>query len=177
MSGPRGRSPGTSGDRGGAGHKWRFRVKEVVPQRVLSIRTLTRPEEIGATVQALLEQVWAYLGEQESVTVGPAIVRYHELGEDQVDLEAGFPVLETVPERAPILVRELPACRAATVMSEGPYDRLPEAYAALEAWMREQGLTPAGPPWEIYWVDGQQARRAEELRTEIVWPVGSSAAG
>ncbi len=149
----------------------RCRLKRVEPQAVLSIRTVTTPEAIGPTIQSLLEQVWAYLNQQEHVTVGPAFARYHELGEAQVELEAGFPVAEPIPERSPILRRMLPACTAATILHEGAYDRLPEAYAALEAWIAGQRLKPTEPPWEIYWIDGQQARRPEELRTEIVWPV------
>ena len=147
------------------------RLKRVEPQRVMSIRTVTTPEAIGPTIRSLLEQVWAYLNQQDHVTVGPAFVRYHELGRTQVELEAGFPVAEDLPERTPILRRDLPACTAATVLHEGPYDGLPEAYAALEAWIARQRLEPVEPPWEIYWVDGQQARGPQELRTEIVWPV------
>lgn len=147
------------------------RLKRVEPQPVMSIRTVTTPDAIGLTIRSLLEQVWTYLNQQEHVTVGPAFVRYHELGATQVELEAGFPVAEDVPEQAPILRRMLPACTAATVLHEGPYDGLSRAYAALEAWVETQGLKPAEPPWEIYWVDGQQARKPEELRTELVWPV------
>lgn len=150
---------------------WRPRLKDVVGQQVVSIRTLTPAEQVGLTIQRLLEEVWGYLNTLESVTVGPAIARYHALGPEEIDLEAGFPVLETVPERAPILRRTLPACRAATLVCEGPYSRLPDAYAVLEGWIRGQGLVPAGGPWEIYWVDGQQAAREDDLRTEIVWPV------
>ncbi len=150
---------------------WRPRLKDVVGQQVMSIRTLTSAERVGPTIQRLLEAVWGYLNTLESVTVGPAIARYHALRAGEIDLEAGFPVGETVPERAPILRRELPDCQAATLVCEGSYGRLPDAYAELEAWIAAQGLVPAGGPWEIYWVDGQQATSEDDLRTEIVWPV------
>jgi effector-binding domain-containing protein len=148
-----------------------FRIKMLTPQRWLAVRTTVPRDELPDVLQACLEDVWQYLNRLESATVGPAIVRYHALDDEQIDVEAGFPVAEDLPGDGAIRAAELPAGRAATTLHHGGYDKLPAAYAALQRWMAVQGLRPAGPPWEIYWVDPSQAASVAELRSELVWPV------
>jgi AraC family transcriptional regulator len=153
-------------------NEYACRLKTVIPQRAMMIRAaVERVHDVGRAIQNLLEEVWDYLNRQEHATVGPAMVRFHHFGADPIELEAGFPVAETFGGDGRVCAVELPGGRAATTLHWGPYDGLPQAYEALERFMREQALRPAGPPCEIYWVDGSQARGPEELRTEVVWPV------
>jgi hypothetical protein len=44
------------------------------------------------------------------------------------------------------------------------------AYETLEAWIAEQGLTPAGPPREVYWTDFFAAALNDEV-CDVAWPV------
>ncbi len=158
------------------------RIKTVTAQRFASIRMRVPPEEFGAALASMFEQVWNHLNGLEHVTVGPAIARHHSLDqptqdhtEPLLDVEAGFPVQEVLPESPPILASTLPAGPAATSMHEGPYERLPDTYERLRAWIQARELTTAGAPYEIYWIDHSQANIADELRTEIVWPLAPEA--
>lgn len=152
--------------------EYECRLKTASPQRALVVKaTVQDAREVGRTIQCLLEEVWEYLSQQEHATVGPAIARFHCLDTERIVLEAGFPVAEAFRGDGRVCSIKLPAGRAATTLHQGPYDGLPQAYEALERFMREQELRPAGPPYEIYWVDGSQARGPEELRTELVWPI------
>jgi effector-binding domain-containing protein len=56
-----------------------------------------------------------------------------------------------------------PALRA---VHEGPYDRLPETYARLSAWMAVHGFEPAGVSWEQY-VSNPATTTAEERVTHV----------
>lgn len=150
------------------------RIKTVCPQRFVAVRTRTTPQEFGQTLASLLQRVWEHLGRQPSVTVGPAIARYHAFDDREIDAEAGFPVLEPVPGDGAIRTSELPGGLAATLLVRGSYRRLPEAYAQLEEWIRRSSYIPDGAPWDIYWVDATHAATESELRTEIVWPVRPS---
>jgi len=147
------------------------RLKTLAAQPTATIRVRTTQAQFGPVLQGLLEEVWRYLSAQEDVRVGPGIARFHEFGEDAIDVEAGFPLEQPAPATARILSSSLPGGRAATTLHYGAYDRLPEAYAALQAWIDEHGHVIAGPPWEIYWVDPTQTRDPDEVRTEIVWPI------
>ncbi len=124
----------------------------------------------------MLEEVWKHLNQQPSVSVGPAIVRYHGVSPGEaIQVEAGFPVGdEDVPSTDRIAVTHLPAGAAATVLHWGPYDGLAGAWTEFETWLRGRDLTPDGPRWEIYWVDPSQTEDIAELRTELVWPVRGS---
>jgi AraC family transcriptional regulator len=51
------------------------------------------------------------------------------------------------------------------------YDGLNEANAAVYAWIQEQGLVVAGPPWEVYVTDPGEVPDPQDWRTEIFWPV------
>jgi effector-binding domain-containing protein len=59
---------------------------------------------------------------------------------------------------------ELPAGTVAVAVHRGPYDQFDATYTALRQWCAAQGLTLAGPRWEVYgdWADDPAA-----LETEI----------
>jgi AraC family transcriptional regulator len=65
----------------------------------------------------------------------------------------------------------LPGGPAAVTMHVGPYDTLTEAYAALEQWIADQGLAPAGAPWECYRTDPGEVPDPKDWKTEVFWPV------
>ena len=44
----------------------------------------------------------------------------------------------------------LPAGEVATTVHRGPYEELGTAHAAVKQWCADQGLTTAGPRWEVY---------------------------
>jgi effector-binding domain-containing protein len=54
--------------------------------------------------------------------------------------------------------------KVATAPHRGDYSRLGESHAAVQAYIREHGLEPAGPIWAIYGHWSPDPHRAE---TEI----------
>ncbi len=155
----------------------RFRVKSVSPAKFAGIRAKVRPTELGSTISHLLTELWDYLGSLPSVTLGPAIARYHAWAEESYEIEAGFPIQEDVPPTDRVAVSQLPGGPAATVIHHGPFELLPRVYADLEAWMRREGHVAAGLPWEVYWVDPSRVSDPSELRTEVVWPLRAQSGG
>ena len=65
------------------------------------------------------------------------------------------------------------ASTAVETLHVGPFDRIAEAYDALQAWMDVHGYAPAGPAYEQY-LDDPHTTDVAELRTKIVWPVRST---
>lgn len=147
------------------------RLKTVAGARLALRRASVEPLDFGPALRWTLETVWKQLSTLERVTVGPAVARYLGVSETVIDFEAGFPVAEPLPPLDGLHTGELPAGPAATTLHHGSYAGLPEAYAALQAWMAEQGHAPAAAPYDIYWVDAGQADSEDDLRTEVVWPV------
>ncbi|MBI5863137.1 MAG: GyrI-like domain-containing protein [Planctomycetes bacterium] len=150
-----------------------FRVKQVTRQRIVVRAVRASLSEWGAALEAALDDVWRYLNTFESVTVGPAMAMIHECGDGTAELAGGFPVAEAIDPDADHQVVELPAGPAGTTLLVGPYERLPEAHAALADWLQSQNRTPVGDPWLIFWATPDEAALPGELRTELVWPLGA----
>ena len=58
----------------------------------------------------------------------------------------------------------LPGGKVATTVHRGDYSRLGDSHAAVQAYIREHGLEPAGPLWEIY---GHAPPDPADAETEI----------
>jgi effector-binding domain-containing protein len=65
----------------------------------------------------------------------------------------------------------LPGGPAAATMHFGRYEDLHEAYAAIEQWMRAQGVRSGGAPWEDYVTDPAEHPDPKDWRTEVIWPL------
>lgn len=100
---------------------------------------------------------------------GPAIALYHSPPGDVIDLEVGFPVDGTVDPTQGVEPSELPGGRTAQLVHEGAYDDLGSSWERLDAWLREQGLTPGAAAWEVYLTEPRPDMDPAELRTELNW--------
>jgi effector-binding domain-containing protein len=61
-----------------------------------------------------------------------------------------------------------PGGLVATVAHFGPYNRMGDAYDALNAWCSAHGHKLIGPSWELY---GHWSDDPAQLRTDIFWVV------
>ncbi|MBU1700759.1 MAG: GyrI-like domain-containing protein [Candidatus Eisenbacteria bacterium] len=150
---------------------YEIEIQNHAPQKVVSIRAITRPEEIGPTLQEILPEVWRYLQKQGVNPAGPPFTWYREFDRDRVGLEAGFPVESPVKEEGRINLGELPGGKVAVTWHVGSVNRLRDAYTALEQWLKSEGQSPAEAPWEVYWSDPSGIPDPEGLKTEIILPI------
>jgi len=98
---------------------------------------------------------------------GEPFARYDALGE-RISAEAGFPYRGTLRQTERVYKSTLPGGRAVTTRHVGPYENLDVAWDRGQAWIREQGLTMTGTPWECYLTDPSEPGPPV---TEIYWPV------
>jgi effector-binding domain-containing protein len=147
-----------------------FEIKELQAQPTAYIRERA-PPDIGMVFGKLLGEVFGYLGGVGVQPAGPPYDRIHAMNADGFDLEVGIAVASPIDGNGRVLPGELPAGRAAVTWHTGRYDQLSAAHGAIQAWIAEQGLEPAGPGWEVYHTDPSQEPDPSKLRTEIVYPV------
>jgi len=83
----------------------------------------------------------------------------------------GTPLANAGTSGATVQAGELPGGPAVVALHGGHYQELRDTYTAVERWMKEQGLRPAGAPWESYLTDPEATPDPADWRTEICWPV------
>ncbi|GAA0247848.1 GyrI-like domain-containing protein [Saccharothrix mutabilis subsp. mutabilis] len=149
-------------------HEIRTRTRTEQPTAVATA-TLSVPE-IGPWLGRTYAAVAAALNAQGLRPVGPPFARYHVLGGGRHEVEAGFPTSAPVAPAGEVRPSALPGGEAAETVHTGPYDEMEPAYAALAAWVRDQGGELAGDAWEVYLSDPNTQPDPATWRTGIVQP-------
>jgi AraC family transcriptional regulator len=147
--------------------------KEVSPQPVLVMRRRVKPSEIATTLAEALQQVFLYAQQTGAAMAGQPFTRYLEWGPGLITIEAGMPVVAAPRDtsgESGVIVEELPGGPVAATTHAGPYDKLPEAHAAIQVWIEAQGLVPAGAPWESYVTDPADYPDPKDWKTDVYWP-------
>jgi AraC-like DNA-binding protein/effector-binding domain-containing protein len=160
-----------------AGMAYEIERRDVVAQPVLVVRRRVRRSEIAAAIGAALPRVFLHAQRRGVAIAGYPITRYLETSVGLVTFETGMRVSGhggewTAAEgEGEVLAETLPAGPVAVTIHSGPYDRLAEAYAALEEWIAAQGLRPNGAPWEAYLNDPADHPDPQDWKTEVYWPL------
>lgn len=146
-------------------------VRDLPAQAALIIRSRIRRSAIAATLGESFGRIVPYALSAGGVFSGRPFARYPEFGPGLITLEAGMPLATSLPGEGDIESFSLPAGPAAVALHGGAYEEMPETYAALETWMRQDGYEPTGAPWEVYVNDPAEHPDPVDWRTEIYWPV------
>lgn len=148
--------------------------KELTPQPVLIVRRRVKRSEIAAAIGEALPHIFVHAQQHGIALAGLPFTRYVEMGPGLITMEPGIRVTSPgAASQGEVIADTLPGGPAATTIHAGPYDRLSEAYAAIEQWMETEGLVSAGPPWECYLNDPSDFPDPKDWKTEVFWPVAS----
>ena len=150
-------------------------IQQLTAQPVVSIRETIQVADLGTTMGDRIGALTGYLAHSGAQTVGPPFVRYHTFGETETDMEFGVPVAEPVAGMGRVAAGELPGGPAITTQHVGPHERLGEAYARIESWLKEQNRERVGAAWEVYyWLDLSNPSAQSDpatWRTQLVQPI------
>lgn len=138
---------------------------------VLFKRARVEHAKIAEALGQILPNVFVHATSTGIALVGPPFCRYVQWGPGMVTIEAGLPVAAGSVGTPEIEVAVWPASKAAVTVHTGPYDGLPDAHAALELYLHENGLIAGGPPREIYITDPGEVPDPAQWKTQIVWPL------
>lgn len=118
------------------------------------MRRKVRPGEVGSAWGPALGLVWPFIRSQPGLwRGGHNVFVYHEASEagaPPLVCEFGVEVTRTFETTGDVYATTTPSGEAAVAVHRGPYDRLNDAYVALEKWMAANGRERAGHSWEIY---------------------------
>lgn len=149
--------------------------KDLSPQPVLIVRRRIPRSAIAATIGEVLPYVFLHAQKNGIALAGLPLTRYVEMGPGLITIEPGMRVTGAAPppgtSEGDVIAELLPGGPAATAIHAGPYDKLPDAYAAIEQWMGTNGLKAAGAPWECYLTDPGDYPDPKDWKTEVFWPL------
>jgi AraC family transcriptional regulator len=144
-------------------------------QPVLVARRRVGRSKIAATIAEVLPKIFLYAQKNGIALTGLPFTRYVEVGPGLLTIEPGMRIAASGEGLNPIdpeIVSDtLPAGPAATTTHIGPYDKLPDAYAAIQQWMEGEGLIAAGAPWESYVTDPAEYPDPKDWKTDVFWPL------
>jgi effector-binding domain-containing protein len=142
---------------------------ELAEQPTAVVRASMPAAHLPGWLPVVYHEVTAHLAAVGVPAAGPPFARF-SFHDDLVDAEAGFPVPHVVAGAGRITPASLPAGPVALTTHLGRYESLTGAYDAVAAWLKERGLEPAGPHWEVYYTDPQTEPDPTRWRTDIVAP-------
>jgi effector-binding domain-containing protein len=118
-----------------------------------AVRREVAPGEVGSAWGPALDKVWAFIRSQPGLWAdGHNIFLYHhpkQSGEPMV-CDFGVEVTRAFETTGEVYATKTPEGEAAVAVHRGPYNRINEAYTAIDEWMTANGRESAGHSWEIY---------------------------
>jgi effector-binding domain-containing protein len=135
-----------------------------VARPMAAVRRQVHVGSVSGAWRPALDQVWAFLRRHDGLrTDGHNIFVYHHPMRPGEPMAVEFGVEVTGPfvGEGDVVFTRTPAGQVLTTLHVGPYDRLSEAHAAIEAWRAEHGGALGGVSWEIYGDPGDDPSRLE----------------
>lgn len=149
--------------------------QKLQPQPVLIMRRRVKRTDIASTITEVLPRIFMYAQQNGIALVGLPITRYVEVGPGLLTIEPGMrvaaPASDNRPSDSEILWETLPGGPAAMTTHLGQYDKLTDAYGAIEQWIESEGLTAGGAPWECYMNSPAECPDPKDWKTEVYWPL------
>ncbi len=146
-------------------------IGESPSRLVLYQHRVAAQEDLPATMDRGFGELYERIGDAHVAPAGEPFVIYLDGSQPGVRWEVDIcaPVSARIAESADFGFMEMPAERVVALLHVGSYEDLGQAYEEIQRYVREQGLTIAGPPREIY-LSGPDVPQAE-IRTLIEQPI------
>jgi AraC family transcriptional regulator len=147
--------------------------RELTPQPILYTSLKAARHELSRAIAEGVGKVFMHAQTAGVALEGHPFTRYTSSGPGLLAIDVGFQLAAPAPGEGAVEAGALEGGPAVVAVHGGPYEQLAETYAAIERWMEENGLRPAGAPWEWYVTDPAEHPDPANWRTEIYWPAAS----
>ena len=143
--------------------------------RPAAVIHLTVPRDgMMRAMRPAVEELLSTLATQGIGPAGPLFAHHLKRPGEVFDFELGFPAATPVAAAGRVTPGELPAATVARTVHHGPYEGLPDAWRAFDAWMQSQGHVQASDLWEFYAVGPESGGEPASFRTELNRPLRDS---
>ncbi|MFF0527923.1 DUF302 domain-containing protein [Nocardia amikacinitolerans] len=158
--------------------RYQVGVDQQTPQTVLELRRGVRAEHAGEDIGAGLRALQEFAAVTGLAPAGPASTTY--VGDftpgaaAEVVFTLPIAAASFEPDTGEISLQRTEPGLFAHTIHHGDYQRIGEAYRALEQWLRAAQYRVVGPPTEVYLVGPDEAVAAHDLLTQIRVPVAAA---
>ncbi len=128
-------------------------IQTVRARKLAAVRREVQPGAVGSAWGPAVGLVWDFIRSQPGLwTDGHNVFLYHHSNESGAPIRCDFgvEVTRTFESNGDVYATETPAGEAVVAVHRGPYDRMHEAYNAIDKWMAANRRESAGHSWEIY---------------------------
>jgi len=122
-------------------------VQTIQPRKLAAVRREVAPGAVGSAWGPALDKVWDFIRSQPGLwTDGHNVFLYHHPNQPGAPIQCDFgvEVTRTFDTAGEVYATETPAGEAAVAVHRGPYDRMNEAYNAIDRWMAANRRESAG---------------------------------
>ena len=129
------------------------KIETVHPRKLAAVRREVRLGEVGSAWGPAVGKVWEFIRSQPGLwTDGHNIFLYHHPKQPGAPIvcDFGVEVTRTFETTGEVYATETPGGEAVVAVHRGPYNRIDQAYTAIETWMAANRRESAGQAWEIY---------------------------
>ena len=149
--------------------------REMTPQPILYTSLRAARHELSHAIAKGVGTVFMHAQKAGLALAGHPFTRYTSSGPGLLTIDVGFKLAAPAPGEGEVEAGTLEGGPAVVAVHGGSYEQLAQTYAAMERWMEENGLRPAGAPWEWYVTDPAEHPEPADWRTEIYWPTSNRA--
>lgn len=149
----------------------RVELRTVARRPTAVVTQTTTWKEFPGLWRQLLDEVYAYVRPRQELAPeeGPELWRNVFLYlDDKPTIEIGVLTARSFEPHGRVVPSHLPGGEVATAVHHGDYAELGRTHSAVTDFIAANGLTRAGPSWEIY---GHWREDPSELETEIYYLV------
>ncbi|UHA73395.1 MerR family transcriptional regulator [Paenibacillus sp. 481] len=141
---------------------------ETEPINILYTRQKLSRDDYVAGYGTYFSRLYEKVATQQLTLRGTPMTIYHstEYNPAGNDTEFAIPIEEAVKG-----TRDLSGGLCAKSVLKGAYSELTSVYAKLREWVEHEGYDIVKSPYEVYITDPNQAVAAEEMVTEVYFPV------
>jgi len=147
-----------------------FEILRKNEQTTLSIRTRTSIQNLPALIGKSYEKMATYLREIDEYLADIPYVGYFNMDMQNLEVEIGFPVSKTLPEKGDIKAGVIPASKVVFCIYRGAYSDITSTYDEMAKWIAEKGVKPTGVAYEYYFNSPMDFSETE-LLTMLVMPI------
>lgn len=140
---------------------------DIPAQPVLSIREVMPFSEFPIRAESAFTKILAYLTQSGRLPAGGPFVCYHNTDLEHLDVEIGFPVFESLPERDDIHCVIHPGGRCAAGIFQGPYEESDPLMLKIMEAIAGRGQAAAGRIYNEYLNDTRRPPHNWLLRIRI----------